>query len=206
MRTRRERLQAGLALLAAALLLFFANEARAEPALIRGRVGARVFYAGLEVNARYAKTTPDESAALLGVGPLLEFHFSPRWSVQVHGSYAFGFGEVYPDAWWQAGARGVWRLTPYQHVDLGLAIGQATFAPDADDITFSLPVDPGYVDPELEPVSAQLDLGLGLWEFDLDPVRFGPTARFSVSLNEGSYFVGLGLQGQYGWGVIRSDP
>lgn len=206
MRTRRERLQAGLALLAAAPLLFFASEARAEPALIRGRVGARVFYAGLEVNARYARTTPDESAALLGVGPLLEFHFSPRWSVQVHGSYAFGFGEVYPDAWWQAGARGVWRLTPYQHVDLGLAIGQATFAPDIEDTTFSMPTDPGYIDPEFEPVSAQLDVGLGLWEFDLDPVRFGPTARFSVSLNEGSYFVGLGLQGQYGWGVIRSDP
>jgi hypothetical protein len=197
-----------LALLAAAPLFFLAAEARAEPALIRGRVGARVFYAGVEVAARFAKTTPDESAVLLGVGPLVEFHFSPRWSAQVHGSYAFGFGEVYPDAWWQAGARGVWRLTPAQHVSLGLAIGQATYNPGAEEPTFFPgPNDPPPAyDPELEPVSAQLDLGIGLWEFDLDPVRFGPTARFSVSFGEGSYFVGLGLQGQYGFGVIRSDP
>jgi len=27
-----------------------------------------------------------------------------------------------------------------------------------------------------------------------------------VSPSECRYFLGLGLQGQYGWGVIRSDP
>jgi hypothetical protein len=196
---RRCALLAGLA--SVLVVSLAAGDARADLAIWPGVVGSRLFYAGLEVQGRVAKTTPDESAVHLAVGPVFELHFAPRWSVQAQGSLSIGFGDVYPDSWWQVGARGVWRATPWQHLDLGLAVGQATVA------TYSRSAFGPFVatGTRTEDVSPQLDLGVGIWEFDFDPIRLGPTARFAVSLTEGSWFLALGVQAEHGWGAIDTD-
>jgi hypothetical protein len=182
-----------------ALVLLPARAARADLALLPGLVGSRVFYAGLEAAFSLAKTTPDTSAGLLGIGPTAELHFTPRWSVQAHGSLAFGFGTVFPDSWRQLGVRAVWRATPAQFASLGLGVAQTNAGRRFASF------DPGTRRrPQPEDISPQLDLGLGLWELDLDPIRVTPVARFAVTLLDGSYLLGLGISAQYGFGAIRT--
>jgi hypothetical protein len=183
-------------------VLLLAREARADLALYPGLVGSRTFYAGLEADFSLAKTTPGTSAGLLGFGPTLELHLDPRWSIQAHGSWAFGFGKVYPDSWWQVGLRGVWRATPAQFLSLGVGVAQPTEARYQRGVFDESSRPTGT---RVESAGPQIDLGLGIWELDLDPVRLCPVARFAVALVDGSYLLGVGVQAQYGWGAVRTS-
>src|SRR5688572_11737188 len=90
-------------------------------------VGARTFYAGLEVDGLYGKSVRNQASGMLALNPLFEFHLTPRWSAQAHGMVALGLGGDAPEAWWDLGVRAIWRppLLPAQSFGLGLGVGQA---------------------------------------------------------------------------------
>src|SRR5678815_3265897 len=130
-----------------------------------------------------------QAAGMIALDPNVELHILPRWSVQVHGMFAFGLGDDMPSGWWDLGVRGIWRppFLPAQSVGVGLGLGQAKERRGGR--------------AQFEAVTPHVDLQAGLWHFDFDPVRFGPMAHFAVNF-EGSYFLGLGILGQFGWGAI----
>jgi hypothetical protein len=148
----------------------------------------RAGYAGFEVTTRIAKSTPGEVAPMIALGPTFEVSITPRWSVAVHGGYAVGLAAALPKNWWALGGRGVYRPTDAQAVWLGAGIG----SPDE------------FFVGRYEDVAPQLELGGMIWEFDADPVRFGPMLELGLTAPEGSYFVGLGISGQIGFGPIRA--
>jgi hypothetical protein len=184
----RRRGRWGGAAVAAAVTLV-AADAAADPVAFE-LPGARLLYGGLESSFRVAKTKSGEAAPMLAIGPNAELHFTPRWSVELHGAYAFGLGSVIPDVWWEVGLRGVWRPLPAQALGLGLSLARANESRR-----------------RFEDVGPQLDLGGAIWEFDADPIRFGPIARVAVTLHEGSAYAALGIYGQWGVGPARTkDP
>lgn len=147
----------------------------------------RAGYVGFEVDMRVAKSTPGEVAPMLALGPTFELSITPRWSVAVHGGYAIGLAAALPKNWWALEGRGVYRPTDAQAVWLSAGLG----SPDE------------FLVGRYETVNPQLGLGGMIWEFDADPVRFGPMAEMAVTIPNGSYFFGLGISGQLGFGPVR---
>lgn len=148
----------------------------------------RAGYAGLEVTTRIAKSTPGDVSPMIALGPTFELSLTPRWSVALHGGYAIGLAAVLPKNWWALEGRGIYRPTDAQAVWLSLGVG----SPDE------------HLVGRYEDVAPQLGLGGMIWEFDADPVRFGPMLELAVTAPEGSYFIGLGISGQIGFGPIRA--
>src|SRR5262249_3747875 len=125
--------------------------------------GARLVYAGLEGSVMFGKSTPNQSAGMIGLDPNIEVSVTPRWSVQAHALIPIGLGPVaQPKSWWDIGVRGLWRppFLPAQFFGAGLGLGQARERSSGR--------------AQFEGVTPHFDGQVGIWEFDFDPVRFSP--------------------------------